>query len=315
MMSHLASAENYLDNDVAYLLGMVLMRGSFHVENDIRRLVIQFPYKLTQAKSIPGSSLSFNRENELRLSLDNIRNTIVELLSADINIVRSRNEVNLVAIFTRNSMDWRNMRALFEEKSSYHEFSVPKVIFDAPADIKKDFLRGVVDVASNPSHGDIGPDKRQRVVIEFQHSNWLAPIQVCRLLQEGLSVNVSHILWGHPNLRASTKTDDLTSWQKEHRLRLMPEDFTGIGYGKFEYKQKILEELIEWNRNKSLDTATRSCNPQIKKPRRVHQKHKGEKSSKLPKQVRKHFNASFQICKALGCAQGGTCGQEDDTCE
>jgi len=51
-MSVLVSEENYLDNDLAYLLGMVLMRGAFHLEKDIRRLIIQFPYKSLEVKPI-----------------------------------------------------------------------------------------------------------------------------------------------------------------------------------------------------------------------------------------------------------------------
>lgn len=55
-MTQLLNKQDYLDNDVAYLLGMIMMRGTFHVDGDIRRLIIQFPYKNVQVKSVPNSN-------------------------------------------------------------------------------------------------------------------------------------------------------------------------------------------------------------------------------------------------------------------
>ena len=310
-MSRLASLENYLDNDVAYLLGLILMRGAFYEENDLRRLVIKFPYKLLVAKSVPGSRLKFERETAIRLSLDNVRNTVMELLGQDLIINRSPNEVSLTAVFTRNTMAWRNLKTLFKDKNSFLEFIIPDVIWDSPLDIKKDFMRGIADAASNPSPGDAGPDKRQRIVIEFSHKNWMLPLQVCRLLQEELGVNVAHVLWGHPNIRASTQTSDLRSWKKEHRMRIMAEDFVPISYAKFEYKQKLFEELLKWNQKRKLDRPTKPCNPKRKKPKRRHPPHQGEKSKDLPPALQRHFDASFQVCLALGCEQGEEGGSEE----
>jgi len=48
----LFACENYLDPDVAYLLGMIVGRGSFTDDDDDRRLVIEFPHSALRAKGI-----------------------------------------------------------------------------------------------------------------------------------------------------------------------------------------------------------------------------------------------------------------------
>ena len=301
-MSVLVSSENYLDNDLAYLMGMVLMRGTFHQEKDIRRLIIQFPYKSLEVNKLPESKLKIDKETAIRLALDKARNRIYELLGTEIKVNQSRNEVRLVSTFVENTMAWRNLINLFNQKQSYLEFLVPEVIFTAPIDIQKDFLRGIADSASSPSPADVGINGEQRVVIECAHHNWNLPIQLCRLLQENLKIKVSHILWGHRNIRTPNKPNS-KNWAKEHRLRIIANDFLPIGYN-FDYKQKILEELAGWNIKKGLSQETKFCNPKVKKPRLKHPKHREEKSKDLPQCLRRHFDAYFQICRALGCEQG-----------
>jgi len=301
-MSIIVRKENYLDNDVAYLLGMILLRGSFYQDRDIRRLIIQFPYKSLKIKTLPKSKLKIDKDIAIKLSLEQVRNRVQELLGADTQIISLKNEIRLVASFLKNTMAWRNLTSIFENKRNFLEFSLPKVIFSAPLDIQKDFVRGIADSASSPSPSDADQSKTQRIVIEFPHKNWYLPIQVCKLLQENLNIKVSHILWGHPNIRTPTQKDS-KNWAKEHRMRIFAQDFVSIGYN-FEYKQQIFNELVEWNLKQKPNQQTNFCNPKIKKPRLKHIKHKDEKSKSLPKCLRKHFDAYFQICLALGCEQG-----------
>jgi hypothetical protein len=124
-MSVILKADDYLDNDVAYLLGMILMRGTFHVERDIRRLIIQFPYKSLDVKGVTGKKQEIDKETLIRLSLDDARNRIQELLEVELKTEKHSHEVQLVAVFTRNTMSWRNLRTLLNNKNTYLEFEVP----------------------------------------------------------------------------------------------------------------------------------------------------------------------------------------------
>lgn len=289
-----------MDPDVAYLLGMIMVRGTFHVERDIKRLIIQFPYYLMQIQGLPGGN-PIDQETAIRLSLDDVRRRINELLNVNIDLERANKEVILKATFTKNTMSWRNLRLLCNNLSNYSQFSIPEVMFDMPEVIQKEFIRGIVDNAASPSYADRDQVGLQRIVIQFQHPNWFLPIQVCRLLQEGLGIKVQHILWGHPNIRTSGQSGE--AWAKEHRLRIYADNFAPIGFN-FKYKQKILEQMVKFNL-KHRKTKTKPCNPKIKKIRTKKPKHLSEKSTKLPTCLRgKHFNAAFKVCQRLGCKQG-----------
>jgi hypothetical protein len=292
-----------MDPDVAYLLGMIMVRGTFCIEKDVTRLLIHFPYRLMEVNPLPNSKLKFNQEKEIRLCLEDVRRRICELLEVDVEIERGSSEVILKAIFTKNTMSLRNLRLLCNNRTNYNEFVIPDVMFEMSEDIQKEFIRGMADAASSPSNSDRDQRDLQRIVIQFPHSNWILPIQVCKMLQENLGVNVQHILWGHPNVR--TPEDKETNWTKEHRLRIFAEDFWKIGFN-FEYKQKILEEMVEFNRKKR-KSPSKPCNPKIRRVRKGKNKpsHPDENSEKLPECLRgKHFDAPFQICLALGCQQG-----------
>jgi hypothetical protein len=298
--------DDYLDPDVAYLLGLITARGQFYVEGDIRRLVITFPYRIFKAKPPEGADLRYDIPTEMRLCLDDVRNRINELLEVNVSILPSKFNTQLVAVFTKNTMSWRNLTTLLKYRSSFHEFEVPAVIYQTPRDIQLEYIRGFADAAATPSNSDYeqygaGSPKIHRIVLQVNHENWLLPIQLCRLLQVHLEVPVQHILWGHPNLRDSGNKGK--AWAKEHRIRIYAENFLPVGFH-FPFKQRILNAMAEINTDRE-HGPTHTCNPLARHRVKKKQKHKDEKSKSLPEALRgKHFNAYFQICQALGCTQG-----------
>lgn len=304
-MTAFICVDDYLDPDVAYLLGLITARGQFHVDGDVRRLVINFPYRIFTARPPEGSKLHFDMRTEMRLCLDDVRNRINELLEVNVSIVQSKGNTQLVAIFTKNTMSWRNLTTLLRHRSSFREFEVPEVIYETPRDIQLEYARGFADASATPSHSDYeqygaGSPKFHRIVLQVNHENWLLPIQICRLLQVDLGVPVQHILWGHPNLRDSGNRGK--QWAKEHRIRIFSEEFLSVGF-QFPFKQRILEAMAEINRTQ--EHTSHACNPLARHRIKKKPRHKDEKSKTLPPALRgKHFDAYFQICQTLGCAQG-----------
>mgnify|MGYP001578531733 CR=1 FL=1 len=291
---------DYIDTDVAYLLGMIVARGSFHQEGDIRRLIIQFPYRHDAMTPVPDSHIDIDRETALRLSLDGIRARIAELLEVDLRVERKTHEVSLSAVFPRETIGWRDLRFITARKSSYLEFEVPEIVFDSDENIQKEFMRGVADTSCEPSYADRDQGDRQRIVIQVQFGNWILPVQLCRLLQEHLAIPVSNILWGHPNLRAPGGG---AGWAKETRIRVFAETFEPIGFH-FDFKQRIFEEMVRFNKERGYPRS-KPCNPKAKKLRGRKPHHQDESSERLPECLRgKHFNSYYKVCTALGCKQG-----------
>ena len=300
-MTQLVMVDDYIDNDVAYLLGLIFVRGRFHEVSDVRRLIIDFPYRILKASPLPTSKKEIDVETQLRLCLDDVRSRINELLEVNVDISRKRHNVTLQAIFTKNTMSWRNLRLLCGNRRDYRTFIIPDFFHDLPDDILREFIRGIADASASPRNADRDRAGKQRIVLQIQHDNWMLPVQLCQMLQRKLKIPVDHILWGHPNMRAPKGG---SNWSKEHRIRLYADNFAKVGFN-FSFKQQILEDMVEFNNKLGSASNDKFCNPMTKKNIRIKNNHLDEKSTKLPNKVRnKHFDSYFQICRAIGCKQG-----------
>lgn len=294
------ASENYLDPDVAYLLGMIVARGKF-VDNDASKLiVIEFPAKNLLAES---KTKSFNQEEHLQQSLYRIRERLDELLEAKTEVKTVRGHVSLTIRFHSRNLTWRNLTHILGPSTSYHDFGVPQNVFDSTTDVKREFVRGVADCAGFIRDSNNYMGGKRRVYIEINNKNWTLPIQLCKLLQVDLNIPVQLIQWGHPNTREPHKKNGGTSWAKEHQVKIFAENFLSVGFY-VDYKQQILEEFADEDREVSVGNL-RKCNPNPK-IRKVTKKpaHPGERDTKIPTQLRgRHFNAFWQICTRLGCTQ------------
>lgn len=293
--------EDYMDEDVAYLVGLILVRGTLVEEGDIRRLSIEFPYKSLEAT---GVSTSVNQRGALLLAVNSIRDRVNELLDVDLKVEDLNNSVVLSSVFTKNSMAWRNLKLILGNRVSYAEFQLNPVFYEVETNIRKELVRGVADATGfiRPSNNYYG---RHRIYFEINNANWHLPIQMCKLLQE-MSVGVQLIQWGHPNLREPERVDvdpENSTWAREHQIKVFPEEFESVGFYA-PHKQKILEEFIEYNK-KEFSKKHEECNPLAKGIKNSKPKHPCEGHEKIPEEIRgRHFDGYWQICQGLGCNQG-----------
>ena len=291
--------ENYLDPDVAYLLGLITIRGELYESQGDKRIIIQFPFKSLIAE---GIKIHVDQRDQLDMAVNRIRDRLQELVESPIDVERGEKEIVFSMRFLRNSLMWRNIRYMLGTKRSFREFEIPRSILEAPDDvIKIEFLRGVADAGGFVRQSNYYLNGKNRVYIEVNNRNWKLPTQLCRLMQVDLDVPVQIIQWGHPNVRQPHKKEG-TAWAKEHQVKIFVEEFAKIGFY-VPYKEKILKELVEADR-KVGGKKPPKCNPNPE-IRRIKKKpeHPGEKSNIVPKKLRKHFNAYWQICLALGCDQ------------
>lgn len=293
--------KDYLDEDVAYLLGLILVRGIFYEEKDIKRLIIEFPYKSLEAR---GIKISYNQGSAFELFVNRIRDRVNELLEVNVGVENISNQITLNAIFTKNTMSWRNLQLLVDGKKHYLEFHLNPLFYEVESSIKKELIRGIADATGfiRPSNNFYG---RHRIYLEINNANWHLPIQICKLLQE-TGVGVQLVQWGHPNVRESSKIDvdtENSTWAREHQIKIFVEEFESVGFYA-PHKQKILEELITFNK-KIFPASHKECNPLQKTVRQIKPPHPCEGHERIPLEIRhKHFNAYWELCRALGCTQG-----------
>lgn len=292
---------DYLDLDVSYLLGLITARGELSESGGVKRIIIEFPFRNLKVEGIKKKII---QKDEILLSLRNTISRVNEL--ADVNMREEEKEraIYLVLETMKNTMFWRNIRALMQGKTSHYEFDIPSEIFQADEQTQKEFLRGYADVAGSARWANRNRWGKCRVYLDVLNPNWTLPRQICYLLQDCLGIPVDTIAYGHPNIRdpqlKEYKKGRKDAWAREHQLKIFADDFEKIGFY-MSHKQEILEELATYNKNQRFDEAKFCCPPKRlagkSKPR-----HPAEDSEKLPSVIRaKHFSSYWQICAELGC--------------
>ncbi|MBI3872712.1 MAG: hypothetical protein HY304_06525 [candidate division Zixibacteria bacterium] len=288
--------ENYLDPDVGYLLGLIVARGQISSGTGSPIISIDFPHRSLEAK---GIKKTFDQEHYVEHNLLLIKERISATLGHIVEHKMQSGRGTIIIRFPGRPMTFRNIEFLLGEGFTPKKGRIPRAVFDAPAEIQRQFMRGFADCAGfvRPSNAYMG--RWHRVYFQIANDNWILPIEVCALLQTKLKVPVQSIQWGHPNIR--TPHDPTTrSWSKEHQLRVFAHDFLSVGFY-VTYKDEILRELADANKGCK---PTPFCNPN-RSIRRISKKpkHLEENSERLPSSLRRHFDAYWQICLKLGCSQ------------
>ncbi len=284
---------DYVDADVAYLLGLITARGRISESGGVRQIVIEFPY---QSLEVEGIATTFEAEAAIRQGLLRpIENRVSELTGAHVEMIDKGKSVDLVLRFSGNTMMWRNILMHTQNRLGYEHFLVPEIFFspNIPLDWKREYIRGFADVAGNIRSTNRYIDGTNRVrldVLNYQ-TNWEMPVQLCTLLEEHLAVPIPQIIWGHPNMSRDFR---------EHQINIFAVPFGKIGFS-LSYKQAILKECIEHD---TVRSPKKNYNPCLGRKRLIRKKSKDSRESdeKLDERLRgNHFNAYWQICKKLGC--------------
>jgi len=289
---------DYLDEDIAYLLGLIVARGEIIEGRVMTSILITFPFRNLE---VEGLTKSYKNPVELSLTLDKIVNRI-RRLDVDVRKETQEKACQLVIESRRRNLFMRVIR-MFLKGKSYLEFHIPKQIFDTDESIKKEFMRGYADLAGYARLSNAYIDGRHRIYLDVLNGNWHLPVELCTLLQDHLGVPVQTIDWGHPNIRNGNLREYSAgrrrAWAREHQIKIFAEDFVPIGFY-MKHKQEILRELATYNK-KNHPSVPKFCSP----PKRIDSKrphHPGENDELLPDQLRgKHFDAYWQVCEAMGC--------------
>lgn len=285
---------DYLDEDVAYLVGMIVGRGTITEKEGRWVIEIEFPFvnpELEGYNQFSGFVTSILTRTFPRLKL---------LLgeAVDVSVMPER-RVQFTINLPASHIAVRNLKQILEGRLDYSQFSVPSLIRNAPDNTVREFVRGFADVAGNIRRSNRDQLGFHRVFLDVLSSNWELPVQICSLLQNRLEVPVHHILWGHPNLRDPKAKQQSPAW-REHQIRIYAHDFLKVGFY-IDHKQAVLEELARENQDHEGQKRSSFCKGFRKFQRKM--PHPAENNKKLPDSLRgKHFDAYWQICAECGCS-------------
>lgn len=286
-----------MNNQMAYLIGMILGNGEIQRTNTSTTITIDIPYK--KLTDDDGLDISIY----VAASLLDIRGVIERLVGKELIVTQTNHSTKLS--FTKDNEDY-TMRELmrFIGNGVHHKtMTMNPELFNISTDEKKELLRGIADVTghirkSNAAFGQKG----HRVYIEIP-GNWQMVIDIANMLKE-LDIPVQTIDFGHPNFRDSNvekyNEGKFNYWKKEHQIKIYANVFLPVGFN-IKHKQRALEkyakELLQYMKP---DSTYKFYWEKIVR-RKQKPSHPAENDTSLPEAIRgKHYEAWQDLAKDLG---------------
>jgi hypothetical protein len=287
-----------MNNQMAYLVGMILGNGEIQRNTSNTTITIEIPHK--NLKDDEGLEVLVY----VKCSLINIRDVIEPLLGHSMSITQNKTATSIS--FTKPNEDYAMREILrFIGNGVHHStMTMNDELFNMTTDQKKELLRGVADVTGyiRKSNLAFGEEGHHRVYIEIP-GNWQFVIDIANMLKK-LDIPVQTIDFGHPNFRDSNlkkyNQKKPNYWKKEHQVKIWANEFLPIRFN-IVHKQRALErysdELLEY-----LDEE-KTHKFYWQKTIRLKNKpiHPMENDISLPEKIRgKHFDSWTQLAKELG---------------
>ena len=242
-----------------------------------------------------------------------IKQVIIPFIDRVVNgkyeIIGNDHMTFLVIDFEENIELFNKILKDFNNKTGFDSFDIPSEIYHENREIKIEFINGIMDTASFPSAGGWlnrdGENGHGRMRSYFQIvRNWKMPVQLCNFLKKELGLPIHTIDWGHPNIRDSNMNDyfdsNPLSWSREHQIKFFPEYYNEFKM-RLNHKQEMFKELISHNIKVKFSNLDDCDPPSPVGLEKIKPFHFEELNTKIPKQIRKHYDAYWQICNDMGC--------------
>ena len=287
-----------MNNEMAYLIGMVLGNGEIQRGASSTTVTIDIPYKNLYTDDNKDVAVY------VKASVVDIR-TIVEPLVGNALVASEMSHSTKVS-FTKPNTDYviREILRLVGAGRHHSKMRMSSEMFGMSADEKKSLLRGVADVTGYIRRSNIayGQEGAHRVYIEIP-GNWYMVIDIANMLKD-VDVPVQTIDFGHPNFRDGNlvkyREGRVNFWKKEHQVKVFANEFLSIGFN-VKHKQdalvKYADELLEF-----IDPVKTHKFYWEKKIRRTTRpRHPAESDPSLPSEIRgRHFESWTDLAGALG---------------
>lgn len=295
-----------MNNDMAYLLGMICGNGSIQRDNKFTTFQIDIPHKTIQTKTIPDVKLF------IKASLDDIRKIIQPMIG--VSLVSNQEDKRTVLSFKKYNNEYltTELMRLINRETTHNTMRIHDEIFLGTRSEKLAFLKGFADVTGyiRRSNNERGIKYRHRVYIEIPH-NWYMVIDICNLLKS-IDIPVQNIDWAHPNMRDGNvrkyNEGSPNFWKKEHQVKIWANEFLPVGFCILHKNQelKVLSNelevgIINIEHKANSKVVTHRYYWQLRPNNRLKPSHPSENDSFIPIEIRgRHFNSWREIAQALG---------------
>lgn len=287
-----------MNNEMAYLLGMVLGNGEIQQGATSTTVTIDIPYKNLYTDDLKDVAIY------VKASIVDIRAIIEPLIGHNMAVTETKHSTKLSFSKSNEEYVTRELLRLIGGGKHHSTMRMNAELFDITTDQKKALMKGIADVTGYIRKSNIafGQDGAHRVYIEIP-GNWYMVIDIANMLK-AIDVPVQTIDFGHPNFRDGNlvkyNEGKPNFWKKEHQVKIFANEFLPVGFNvkhKQDALEKYSEELLEFiDPNKThkfyWEKTIRRGNKKI---------HPGENDTSLPEEIRgKHFDSWTDLARTLG---------------
>lgn len=281
---------DYIDEDVAYLVGLLAASGTFSTHGDTTTILIEFPFRTEKTEG--KDTYAYFVAGVAQKILPRLQ----KLLGPAASFHSSRGSHVAVRIqLPSEHLALRDLRMILTVRGDERPSHVPEVVKDDKA-LATEFVRGFADAGATVRRSNRDQNDLHRVYLDVRPHAWDLAVGLCQLLQQTLAVPVHGILWNHPNVRTPR-----AAWapSREHQVRVYAHAFEKVGFY-LDLKNEVLGILAEENR-KACAVVPAFCDG-LAHSRRKRDPHPDEAHEHLPEKLRsRHFDHFTEICAVLGC--------------
>ena len=287
-----------MNNEMAYLIGMILGNGEVQRKTDCTTITIELPHK--NLIDDEGREVSVY----VKSSLADIRGIIEPLIGYSLPISQTKRATQFSFTMPNSDYTMREILRFIGNGVHHSTMTMNDELFNMKTDEKKELLRGIADVTGYIRKSNIafGQDGCHRVYIEIP-GNWQMVIDIANMLKD-LAIPVQTIDFGHPNFRDSNlkkyNEGKPYYWKKEHQVKIWANEFLPIGFN-IVHKQRALERYAD----ELLDYLDEEKTHQFYWQKTIRRKekpiHPMENDESLPSSIRgKHYESWTELAKELG---------------
>lgn len=323
-----------LSEQQAYLIGLIIGRGRLFHQG---RIVIEFSHtnklltgiarcpkcnsastqnkKIYKCKNVKCAAVGFspiqNIYDQVTETQDSIIQTIIPYLKKGLlfrdSMINTESITLLVLDFDVSGDDWQKLIATLGQNYHFHRGTIPQLMNNAERSVQIEFINGVLDSSGFANAGGWLPRKglhvdiRQRIYLQVVR-NWRMAVLLDNFLRRNFQIPIQTIDWGHPNMRdpnlVEASSGKASAYAREHQIKIYPE-FLQEFHFRISHKQKMFEELLKHNKDNGFTNHEDWFPPsEITSFKPLHP---DEQNPRMDIEVRRHFDAFWQINLALGC--------------
>lgn len=292
-----------MNNEMAYLLGMVTGNGEIQRGATETTIVIEMPHKKLETEFQKDVGIY------VKASITDIRGVLEPLLGTSMVFTQNKN-VSLIS-FRKPNEDYlmREILRYIGNATSSDNVRIAPEVFDFTFDERKQFVKGMADVTGYIRRSNYAfKEPQYRVYFEIPH-NWELVIDFCNLLKS-IDIPVQAIDFAHPNMRdgnlkkySEGKPD---FWKKEHQVKVWALEYEPIGFQVI-HKQEALDYFANKHKlyieaqGKKINDVTHRYYWEMIERNRHKPSHPSEDDEFIPEEIRgNHYDRWQDIAKDLG---------------